>query len=215
MNLHLYIPPSSEHPPSCIKGTIFSLINRYYRQNTHQQDFIYFASLLYHRTLQRGWNRELIRKLILEATGRAENPKPYKQTTQENNKTTLFLHFQFHKDGMSRQQIRRAYEDNLSSVCQTELNITRAIVAFSRPKNIGDFITKAKLHQGPGKSASTIMGEFKRGLHPHWLPQKLAKFVRSQRDSLPNFASFCKFFAIFFANFSIYFGNFCIFFLQL
>ena len=40
MNLHLYIPPSSEHPPSCIKGAIFSLINRYYRQNTHQQDFI-------------------------------------------------------------------------------------------------------------------------------------------------------------------------------
>ena len=114
MNLHLYIPPSSEHAPSCIKGTIFSLIYRYYRQNTHQQYFIYYASLLYHRTLQRGLNRELICKLILEATGRAENPRPTKQATQENNKTTLFLHFQFHKDGMSRQQIRRAYEDNLS-----------------------------------------------------------------------------------------------------
>ena len=130
MNLHLYIPPSSEHPPSCIKGTIFSLINRYYRQNTHQQDFIYYASLLYHRTLQRGWDRTLICKLILEATLRAENPKSIKQATQENNKTTLFLHFQFYKDGMSRQQIRRAYEDNLSSVCKTELYITRAIVAF-------------------------------------------------------------------------------------
>ena len=34
MNLHLYIPPSSEHPSSCIKGTIFSLILRYFKQNT-------------------------------------------------------------------------------------------------------------------------------------------------------------------------------------
>ena len=30
MNLHLYIPPMSQHPPICIRGTIFGLISRYY-----------------------------------------------------------------------------------------------------------------------------------------------------------------------------------------
>ena len=28
MNLFLYLPPSSSHPPGCIKGTIYGLINR-------------------------------------------------------------------------------------------------------------------------------------------------------------------------------------------
>ena len=67
MNLHLYIPPMSEHPPGCIRGTIFGLISRYYQQNTYQKDFAYFSGLLYQRTLERGWDRGLIRELILEA----------------------------------------------------------------------------------------------------------------------------------------------------
>ena len=34
-------------------------------------------------------------------------------------------------------------------------------VAYSRPLNIGDYVTRAKLHQAPGETASTIFGEFK------------------------------------------------------
>ena len=166
MNLHLYIPPSSEHPASCIKGTIFSLVSRYFKQNTYQKDFVYFTGLLYVRTLHRGWDRELIRKLILEATSRVENPHFGPPLPAEDLKNTAFLHFQFHKDGISRLQIRAAYEEHLNSVLKKEINITRAIVAFSRPKNIGDFVTKAKLHQATGLNASTIMGKYIQGLDP-------------------------------------------------
>ena len=169
MNLHLYIPPSSEHPPSCIKGTIFSLILRYFKQNTYQEDFTYFVGLLYLRSLQRGWDRDHIRKLILEATRRAENPSPaaLPPNDKKNLKDTLFLHFQYHKDGISRQQIRAEFENILGPICKDELGITRTIVAFSRPKNIGDFVTRTKLHEAPGKSASTLMGEYKSGLNPY------------------------------------------------
>ena len=68
MNLHLYIPPSSEHPPRCPKGTVYSLVQRYFRQNTYQQDFTYFVGLLYHRLIQPGWDRTSISELILQAT---------------------------------------------------------------------------------------------------------------------------------------------------
>ena len=30
-NLHLYIPPTSEHPPVNIKGVIFGLVQRYFK----------------------------------------------------------------------------------------------------------------------------------------------------------------------------------------
>ena len=103
MNLHLYIPPMSEHPPGCIRGTIFGLIQRYYKQNTHQKDFIRYASLLYQRTLERGWSKGHIRDLILEATARAESkPADFKPPKDDKDvQNTLFLHFEFHKDGIS------------------------------------------------------------------------------------------------------------------
>ena len=105
----------------------------------------------------------------MEATRRAENPKP-KALPSEDKKTlkdTLFLHFQFHKNGISRLQIREEFENTLGSICKEELGITRTIVAFSRPKNIGDFVTQAKLYEAPGKLASAIMGEYKLGLNPY------------------------------------------------
>jgi len=44
----------------------------------------------------------------------------------------------------------------------------RPIVAYSRPRNIGDYITKAQFHEAPGKDATFYMGKYKQGLAP-WL----------------------------------------------
>ena len=146
-------------------------MQRYFKQNTYQQDFTYFVGLLYHRLIQQGWDRIPISKLILQATARAENKSTSPPTTITSNadvmKDTVFLHFQFHKDGISRQEIRKEFELHLEKICKEELCKERMIVAFSRPKNIGDFVTRAKLHQAPDKSASTILGEFRQGLNPY------------------------------------------------
>ncbi len=80
-------------------------------------------------------------------------------------KDTLFLQCKCHKGGITRLQIREEFENTLGSICKEELGVTRTIVAFSRPKDIGDFVTQAKLYEAPGKSASTIMGEYKSGLN--------------------------------------------------
>ena len=114
MNLRLYIPPVSEHPPGCIRGTIFGLISRYYKQNTYPQDFVHFSGLHYQRTLDQGWDRDFIRGLILKATTRAEN-RPTKRypKKEENLKDILFLHSKYHKDSISCNQIRVVIQDQL------------------------------------------------------------------------------------------------------
>ena len=151
MNLHLYIPPMSEHPPGCILGTIFGLISRYYQQNTYKKGFAYFSGLLYQRTLEWGWDQGLIRELIFEATSRVEKTTTSLhervETEETNTKDTLFIDFKFHKDGVSRQAIRLEFETHLAKIWRNDLDVMKMTGAYSRPGNIGDYVTRAKLHQ--------------------------------------------------------------------
>ena len=65
-------------------------------------------------------------------------------------------------DGHKNASETRKVEAKLARcLLRTEGRVGRTIVAYSRPKNIGDFVTKTKLHQAPGKNASTILGEFR------------------------------------------------------
>ena len=81
----------------------------------------------------------MVRDLILGATDRAEEksintlPSSPKSTSTRD---ILFLHFQYHKDGITRQEIRKEYETHLETICKEELGIHRMIVAFSTAKNI-------------------------------------------------------------------------------
>ena len=66
MDLYLCLPPTSSHPYGCIKGTIYGLARRYITQNTHHQEYVYFAVLLFGRLLERGWDPGYTRPLILK-----------------------------------------------------------------------------------------------------------------------------------------------------
>jgi hypothetical protein len=164
MNLYLYIPPASAHPAGCIKGTVYGLTRRYYyyAQNTFR----------HRRLLNRGWNRDFMRKLILEACAAVERkaalpPAPVILNQAINGEgERLFIHIVYHPDDISRKRIQELYQQHCGDLLRAELGIVRPTIAYSRPKNIGDYITKAKLHQASGQTSSIIMGEFKNGLAP-------------------------------------------------
>ena len=86
--------------------------------------------------------------------------------TKTNVKDTLFIHFKFHKDGISRQAIRLESETHLANICRNDPDVNKMTVDYSRPLNIGDYVTGDKLHQAPGETVSNIFGEFKSGLGP-------------------------------------------------
>ena len=176
MNLYLYIPPMSAHPNGCIKGTIFGLIRRYHAQNTYRRDFILFVSLLYRRLIARGWEREAMRELILEAcryVQKKANPDATENNVQpaggvddDDEENRLFIHLKYHPDDVPRQRVQQLYQELCGGLFEREIGIKRPTIAYSRPKNLGDLLTKAKHHQAPGKSTSIILGEFRDGLNP-------------------------------------------------
>ena len=172
MNLYLYLPSSSAHPISCLKGTIYGLLSRYHAQNTYRDDYLYFVRLLYRRLLARGWERKLLRDFFLESSSRIEerSRRPCNSTTppppEIKDEERLFIHVEYHPDDISRKRIQELYSKHCAELFQDKLDIKRPTIAYSRPKNIGDYVTTAKLHQAPGQTASIIMGEYKNGLNP-------------------------------------------------
>ena len=110
MNLYLYLPPASCHPPGCIKGTIFGLVYNYFAQNTHRHDFVHFVALLFSRLIERGWTAAYLRPLFLAACKRAESrakDPPPPADAPAGRKKDLFIHLQYHRADISRGLVRQ------------------------------------------------------------------------------------------------------------
>ena len=126
--------------------------------------------MLYKHLLERGWEREYMRKLIIEATTEIESrgKEGPKSSNSAKDKTSnrLFLHLQYHPDDIPRREVQELYQEHCGELFQRLLNIDRPTIAYSRPPNLGEFVTKAKLHQAPERTASRILGELEAGLDP-------------------------------------------------
>ena len=60
---------------------------------------------------------------------------------------------EYHPNDISKKAVRALYKHYCKSSFE-RLGIQQLTIAYSRPPNIKDSITKAKLHQAPGKEAS-------------------------------------------------------------
>ena len=160
MNLYQYIPPHSAHPPGMMKGIVYGLLRNYYSQNSNESDYIHMAVLLLRRLVARGWDRTYIKSLIQSADSRLRSAEAQLSTTPNDrrpltNKERLFLHYEYHPCGMPRGEIRQIYQSTCGDLLESRLGIKQMTVAYSRPKNVRDVLVRAKLHQAPGREAST------------------------------------------------------------
>ncbi len=62
--------------------------------------------------------------------------------------------------------VRELYDQHLKRAVELEMGIERAAIAYSRPPNIGDYVTQTSFHKVPGKNAEFYLGELKQGLDP-------------------------------------------------
>ena len=164
MNLYLYLPPQSAHPPSVIRGMIYGLLRKYRGQHTNREHYIEMTVFLYRRLRARGWEAALLKSLFEEATAKVELQRPSK--TQERKTTDgrrIFIHTEFHPNGIARKKIRQAYMETCGdafSDLKTEngstMKLIETTIAYSRPKNLRDLLTSAKLREVEGRGVSTF-----------------------------------------------------------
>ena len=84
----------------------------------------------------------------------AETEKERESDTTSNRRA--FVHLQYHPHGLSRAQVRDAFDKTCDNFKGTDAEIDQLTVAFSRPRNIRDELISARLHQVEGQEASTF-----------------------------------------------------------
>ena len=125
MNLFLYIPKHSAHPPGVTKSLVYGLLKTYHRQNKKKCDFKHYVKLLFNQLVQRGHNRETLHPLFLETATAIDERKKKMQTIVNNkikkkdkdelNNEQLFFHQPFHPRGISRRFIQETYKSTCES----------------------------------------------------------------------------------------------------
>ena len=156
MNLYQYIPPTSAHPPKMMKGIVYGLIRQYKLQNTLPSDYINQSKLLFQRLVARGWDKRLIKSYILDADAKLSNPTTNPSTNNTEtltNKEQLFLHWKYHPHDIPRKNLRQIYDETCKDIFEG-IGIKKLTIAYSRAPNLSSELTRAKLHQAPGKEAS-------------------------------------------------------------
>ena len=138
LNLYLYIPPRSAHPPSCIKGLISGELRRYWLQNS-PEDFESILSKFIIRLVNRGHHLNDLIPLLQQAALKLSNANGHGARAISTN--NLYIHQMFHPNGLQRTDIREAYNATLKPF----LNFEKVTVAISRPRNLKDVLTKTAL----------------------------------------------------------------------
>jgi len=153
LNLYLYIPPLSAHPPSCFKGLISGELSRYWSQNTKDSDFIQITSEFIIRLCQRGHQLQDLIPLLHTAASNIDNINTKHKTKDSDEDDTLYIHWRYHPSDIGKRKIREIYNNTLKD----NDGFKKMRLAISRPKNLRDLLCKTDLTMIPGNNVSDIL----------------------------------------------------------
>ena len=154
MNLYLYIPPLSAHPPSCFKGLIFGELRRYWSQNS-PETFQKLLSKFIQRLVDRGHTLKQLIPIISQAAITIDQKGQHRATLKKDDSSTLYIHWRYHPAGIQRSDIRQIYNKTL----QPYLPYDNMRVAISRPTNLRDRLTKTVLTPPQGINLENLIME--------------------------------------------------------
>jgi hypothetical protein len=176
MNLHLFIPSSSAHSTSVLKGLIHGQLRRFWLQNSNKNDYVKFVYNFLNHLENRGHNREELRPLFLEAADKLNFPNLLDKCLARKKKNTrddslVFFHLQYHPQQVPKSCIQSSFHKECSTDLRearsqyddtAKLNITRLIIAQSRAPNLRDRLCRSTLRLSDGNRVSnhisTILG---------------------------------------------------------
>ena len=171
LNLYLYLPQHSCHPPGVLKSLIHGMMLRCFRLSSSADTAQADVKRLLVRLVARGYSPTLVNTLMRQAFAslnfarQALAPSTAPTSTKAS---ALFLHVPYHPRDPSSREIQRLFVDILARPAgEPPLSAlwnrhgyafgdTRLIVAYSRPRNLGNYFSPRKLRP-PGVDPSVSL----------------------------------------------------------
>lgn len=139
LNLYLYLPANSAHPPGVLKGMIFGLVRQYRLQNTRNEDFRNIVKLLFDRLVRRGYKFETLKHLFVTALQKLDQPRLPRPDHQ------VFFKIPFDPNGPSRRDFRTRLELDQLQPLLKHSESTQVVVCYRRPPTLQSVLCKTSL----------------------------------------------------------------------
>jgi hypothetical protein len=166
LNLHLYIPPHSAHPPGLLPGIVFGTLFRIFTLCSNPIDRIERTQIFFRRLIARGYKSNNLKPLFFKAIERA---KEYagKPTMRSHTDPHVILHLPFHPNDPASYEIQKAWRScvaepqykmklwNMRNPSNNQkCGVNRMIIAYKRPMNLGNILSHRSLNDtGPPASS--------------------------------------------------------------
>ena len=165
INLHLYIPPHSAHPPGLLPGIVYSTLFRIFTLCSSKDDKANCMRVFFKRLIARGYKGNEIQSLFHKAIDRAKTYIGH-TTEDETNHNDVILHLPFHPNDPASHHIQHAWRTHVSKPqwkmplenmknpkTKEKCNIKRMIIAYKRAMNLSNLLSHRDLSTGPPVSS--------------------------------------------------------------
>ena len=175
LNLYLYIPPHSCHPPGVLKGLIFGAFHRVFTLTSQSEERKRVLSNLLRRLCRCGYRRDKLLPLFHTAYARYNNVTTTTQcpptAPTEPTGQHVILHMPYHPLNPSSALLQQTYQHTIiqppndrhvSSILNhtdAPFSVNRMIVAYHRPPNIKNLVFPRRLRVVPGQEVSTVISQ--------------------------------------------------------
>jgi hypothetical protein len=173
-NLYLYLPASSCHPYSILKGLIHGMVYRTIRLTSDKAVQSIELQNLVRRLSARGYQQSLLVDIINQTythiTQSERNTAQTLQLTNDNNNNRCFFHVPYHPNNPKSSEIQKAFEEELHRPKQfykilpdllnhrkARLGVNKLIIAYHRPPNLGNLLSTRVLNERDGPSVSSYL----------------------------------------------------------
>ena len=157
LNLQLYIPRQSAHPPGLLPGIVHSTLFRIFTLCSDPNDQILRAKVFFKWLQAQGYKSNQINPLFLKAIARARSYSGPLNTTN-NDHTAVIFHLPFNPNDPPSYKIQQAWRNTIAAPkyrmplpnmrspnSREKCNIQRMIIAYRRPMNIGNLLSHRNL----------------------------------------------------------------------
>ena len=162
LNLYLYLPPHSCHPPGVLKGLIHGRIRQFMLLCRDREDGLSYVLELFRRLRLRGYATDMLRPIFEKALQEfmflnPDNFSSEQKPKQNLHDTSIFLHVKYHPSNLSSQTCQEVFQSCLLNY-QTPFNVAnvknqngnplgneKLIVVYHKPATIGDQFSVRKV----------------------------------------------------------------------